>query len=292
MKHTGYKPEPTAPDHYFLGSKKLTERYGAVILMPGGHGWKQYLPAPEDQSNRYIEPEDCTIANALKAWETVANKLKADGVLKDTDFPKNCSERFNAICANIGPEGGSPFTSANSIASNGVIPENVLPFDDKIRTWDEFYHPKPMTDDFKKLAEDCTKYINLQREWVFNDVSGQITMSEKLEKIQAALERGVVCVSVYAWNDPVNGLYEKSLGQSDCHWTLMYDQDGVSKIFDTYAPYYKDVFQDFQSAILYTMSRKTDEEVSRENTLIGLYQKLIGLLQQMIDLIKTGAWIR
>lgn len=292
MKHTGYVPEPIAPDHYFLGSNKLTERFGAAVLMPGGRGWKDYLPAPEDQSNRYIEPEDCTIANALKAWETVANKLKADGVLRETDFPKNCSERFNAICADIGPQGASPFTSANSIASNGVIPENILPFNDKIRTWDEFYHPKPMTDDFKKLAESCTKYVNLQREWVFNDVSNQLPLSEKIQKIQTALERGVVCVSVYAWNDPVNGVYEKSINQMDEHWTLMYDQDGFSKIFDTYPPYFKDVFQNFQSAILYTMNRKTDEEIARETTLISLYRKLIDLLQQIIVVLKTGAWTK
>lgn len=124
--HLGFIPQETEPEHYELGSGKLTGRYGARTLMPGGKGWQQFLPKPENQSNRALEPMDCTVATALHGWETVANKLKADGLIAKEDFPEDCSERFSAILAKITYDGGSgvviiryPTASASKFSCTG-----------------------------------------------------------------------------------------------------------------------------------------------------------------------------
>lgn len=282
-KKLGFLPEPTQDDHFVYGSGKLTERLGATVLMKNGKGWEKYLPKEEDQRNTYVEPMDCTIAGALNCWEGVANALKAKGIIKDEHFPRNCSERYSASFAGISPAGGSPHRSAEAIRTYKVINESILPLDEKIRTWDEFYSPRPMPEEFKKLARETTKWVKLGQEWLWNDESDlpKKTPEQKAKLIGKALERGLVGVSVHAWKEN-GGLYYKDPDDQDCHWTVIYEQDVYDKCFDTYKPYKKRIrpLTDYYCAKLYTMAPKTKEEVEAEEA------QMKGILSQLLEKLK------
>jgi len=288
----GFIPEPTLPEHYVLGSGQLTARFGATLLMPNGDKWEEYLPEGENQSNESLETFACTIAASLNAWETVANLLKKKGYIEEHHFPRNCSERFNAIVAGIVPPGGSPHKSAEAIRNRGVINEEVLPFSAKIRTWDEYYHPTPMPPEFLKLAKETTKYVHLQQEWLFNDETKVISPLEKRIIIEAALRRGVVCASVYGWKQK-NDVYFKD-SEKDTHWTEIYKLDSYDRCFDTYVPFKKKIKKhtDYYCAKMYTMSPKTKEEIEEEERkLNGLWSQVRVLLQKFFNTLTLNTYV-
>lgn len=284
----GFLPEETLVQHYTFGSGRLTARFGAVAINPD-KDWEKYLPDEERQSNSHFEPYDCTVAASLNAWETVANLLKKKGIIDKSHFPSNCSERFNAILAGITPRGGSPFKSSESIRKRGVILDEVLPFAENIWTWDLFYHPNPMTQELLKLGKETTKYVHLQHEWLFNDESEIIPLKEKRERIDKALERGVACVSMYAWKEQ-NGTYYKDHGDTDTHWTMLYTLDDYDRCFDTYLPFKKKIAPDtdYYCAMMYTMSPKTQSEIdAEERQMNGLLSQVLGLLQRLYAMLKA-----
>lgn len=286
----GFIAEETLVQHYTFGSGRLTERFGAVALNPK-RDWEKYLPDGERQSNDQLETFACTVAGSLNAWETVANLLKKKGIIHNSHFPKNCSERFNAILAGITPRGGSPFKSSESISKRGVILDEVLPFAENIWSWDLYYHPKPMTEALLKLGKETTKYVHLQYEWLFNDESEKIPLAEKRNRIAYALERGTVCVSMYAWKEK-NGVYYKDPRDTDTHWTMLYTLDDYDRCFDTYVPFKKKIAPDtdYYCAMMYTMSPKTQSEIDAEERQInGLLSQVLGLLQRLYAMLKAPA---
>lgn len=268
-KSLGFKFEPSAPDHWHLGEGKASERFGAVELMPGGHGWGKYLPDTEPQK-RNIETMACTVYASLTAYETLA-RFKGF-----KDFPKDCSERFSAILAEVAPDGNSPHKSCEAIRKHGVIEEELLPFTDKMTKWEEYYIPKPMIPEYLELGKEVLSRFTLGHEYVFN---GSIGITSKQDKLIEALGRGTVCVSVKAWKKK-GDLYYKG-NEYDNHWTFLVDyKDGEYWVVrDTYAPYDKKLAwdYDFQTAKLYFLTRKT--EADKKN--------LLTLLQNLLELLKS-----
>lgn len=244
----GFLYEPTASEHWQFGQGKAGARFGATALMPNGHGWQAYQPVPELQNRQNFETMACTVFGSLNAWETLAKFLGFN------DFPSNCSDRFNAILANITPQGGSPHGSAESIRKYGVIPEEVLPFSDNIHDWAEYYSPYPMDPAMITLGKTITNKFTLGHEYLFNGIA-----YDKKTLLKKGLERGPVCVSMYAWKLDNKGFYYKDSNDMDQHWIQLidYEEGKYWLIFDQYAPFLKRIEwdTDFMTAKVYFLSR-------------------------------------
>lgn len=241
-----YKPTPKGA--WLFGSKKATVRFGATALMPGGKGWQKFTPDYERQNVDGVESFACTVYGSTKAWITLAN-------FYGYSLPKNCSERFNAILANIEPPGADPHTVADSIRQWGMIHNDLLPFNETIKNTFEFYQPKPMDEGFiaegKKDVQRYTKGF----EYVFNESPFRAPLViDRPKLLISALERGPVCVSVHGWKVK-NGVYYKDKYDSDNHWTFLvgFKEGKYWLVHDQYAPFLKklDWNYNFQTAMVY-----------------------------------------
>lgn len=277
MKTKGFLKEETLPDHYEFGSGKLTKRFGATALRPDGQ-WGEYLP-PEEKQQKKFETYACTVYAALNAWEIVANLLRKKKLIGEGDFPKDCSERYNAILAKITPPGGFPHKSAETVRKFGVLHENLLPFSDSIYSWEYYYTPDPMDENLIKMAKQYLNKVDLQHEWVFNNEQVDY------KKMEDALKRGVLCASVYGWKEK-NGVYYKDPGDQDTHWTVIYGYtDKHWLCFDSYPPFKKKIARDtkFWCAKLYTMSKK---KLSDWDRFLVDFQKFVDDLGAYVKLSK------
>lgn len=282
MTGHGFKFKPTEEGEWHVGSGLARERFGGIQeLMPNGHGWKKYVPEGEKQNNG-LETMACTIFGSLNALETLANYHGMK------DFPKDCSERFSAILAKITPTGADPQTSCEAIRRWGVIPEGVLPFNEDIKTWPNFYHPDPMEEAFIKLGQDLLKKYVIGHEYVFNGGTG---ITPKADRLISALSRGTVCVSVCAWKER-NGLYYKNPQDYDNHWVHLvdYKMGDYWVIRDSYSPFTKKIEWDtnFQTAKLYFLSANESGRTPNQGDFI------IKLLMEIIRLLKLkqfASWL-
>jgi len=232
----GFIPEPTQEDHWVLGSGKASQRFGATTLMPGGHGWGKYLPKKEIQKRGSLETMACTVFGTANCYETLANYYGYK------DFPKDLAERYNAVLAEITPQGGSPHKSAETFRVFGAINEEALPFSETVYDWPQFYSPDPMDEDFVSLGQSLLSKFTLGHEWIFN--GEKMLPSQKRAKLKEGLGRGPVGVSVYAW-DKKGDRYVKS-GQ-DNHWLQLvdYKEGEYWVVNDHYEPTEKRLAWDF-----------------------------------------------
>lgn len=247
-----YKPSPRKA--WRLGGKKASARFGALPLMPGGHGWDAHIPSFESQNVAGVESFACTVYASAKAWITLAHRLKFT-------FPENISERFNAIMANIVPPGANPYEVGESMRTVGMIENKYLPFDKKIKSTEAFYQPKPMPEELVAEAKKLVQKYELGHEEIFNDPQYGLRTLNKPAKLKEALSRGPVCVSVHAWKEDAQGYFYKDPTDPDQHWTFLVDyvEGDYWLVDDQYAPYEKKIRweTDFQTAEVYFLKENT-----------------------------------
>ena len=265
---SGYLHKPTQPHQWTLGSKRASARFGAQPLNPSGK-WAAYAPPDEPQAKNGVETDACTVFASNKAWITLATFLG----YATFDFPLNLSERFNAVMANITPPGANPHDVAESIRTWGAIPETSLPFDQSIKTLAEFYSPKPMDEIHINEAKKLVQKYELGHEYVFNDGPSGRRTPNKQALLKAAMTRGPVCVSMYAWNDPINSIYHKEPGQQDEHWIFLADYvDGQYWIaHDQYEPFIKKIAwdTDFETAEVYFLQTNASGIAPNDRTIFS-----------------------
>lgn len=247
--HGFIAPQFDPNDYVFGGDTKLA----GTILMPDGQ-WDAHIPEKELQMKNRVETSNCTVYGTLNCLETII-KFKGLEVSEDN------SERYNGVIAGTTRAGNTPKKAVESMRKEGIIPEERLPFDESITTFEEYYSPRPM--EAKYLVEGnrfLNKYM-IGYEWVFT--SGML--SEKLEKLTQALTLSPLGVSVVAWRER-DGLYWKERGQADTHWTMLYGYEYGKywKIFDSYDNTHKKLewLYDFGFAMRYELT----ETVGRESS--------------------------
>lgn len=278
VRKAGFVYKPTTKKQWVSGSKKATVRFGAVPLMPGGHGWGAYRPADELQNKNGVESYACTVFGSLKTWITLSNYL-------GYDLPKDCAERFSAIMAGIVPPGANPHDVCESIRTWGVVNQEALPFDDSIHSTTDFYHPNPMDEGIVAEAKKIVQKYEFGHEYIFNDPPvGSRTMG-KPALLKAALERGTVCISVYAWK--FNGqYYYKDFGDTDEHWVhlLDYQEGEFWLIEDQYQPFLKRVAwdTDFQTAEVYFLQPNVSGIAPNDRSLLS---SLLRTIQESLSRI-------
>ncbi len=219
--------------HYVLGGYSKIK---GAIINPSGD-WASYLPTGELQNKGYFEPNACVSFGTNSAVETLFNFFKK--------IVPNYSDRALAIASNTQPnKGNDPHTVAETARKKlGFVPEEILTFDDSIKTLEQFYSPNPLPD---SIIEEGNKFFDIfdfSHEWAFNGGKA----NEKKLQLEQSLQCGAVCVSVSAWFKNEKGLYYKLQGAIDNHWVqLVSSSPDKYVIFDSYAeadntPYLKDL---------------------------------------------------
>lgn len=270
----GFIPEHITPEQWVLGSARAIE---GPVLMPGGHGWKKYLPARELQNKNGLETMNCTNYGNNNNWETLAEFHGFE------DFPKNASERYAGVLTGTTKRGNSPHKAAEIIRQVGFIDEKDLPFDESIKTWKEYYSPKPMSKSLLRKGEQILNRFEPNHDWVF--VGGSI--KQKQEKMKYALQYSTLGVSVVAWKER-NGKFFKEKGETDNHWAQLYDfEEGVCWwIYDHYDKVHKQLEwdYDFGFAKRFSLKRRVPGELSR-----GWITRLIEALKRFFKNVIANA---
>lgn len=276
-----YKPSPRRAWH--AGSKKATARFGAAPLMPSGHGWANYRVGDELQRRGNVESYCCTVYASLKAWLTL---YKYHNYGMSAPLPLDCAERFNAVMAGIVPPGANPHDVCESIRTWGVISQSLLPFDDSIKTTDDFFKPKPMDEDLVAKAKKTVQAFDWGHEYIFNDAPNGSSTPGKPAMLKNALTRGTVCISMYAWK--FNGqYYYKDVGDVDEHWIHLLDfSDGDYWLIEDQYPDEQGSFlkkikwdTDFQTAELFFLQPNVSGIAPNDRSLLS---NLIRLAQDTV----------
>lgn len=273
-------PEIT-PEHYRFGSGELQ----GTPLRPDGD-WRDYLPPEEDQNVHGIESSACYIEGQQHTIATLEEEH-----LKEID--NNYSARFNALLSNGSEDGGDPLKGAESIRTDGLIPDAMMPFGDNIDSWDDFHSWKDIDESAARLAGK--QYIaqkKLGYDIIFEKYDALAT---KYAKLRRALPYSPCPISVTAWYEQ-DGIYYKPEGAQDNHLVEAVYIDDQNRIYirDTYSPYLKILapYYNPDFGMRWSVEKKvltpSQAETVKKNLLIALYEQLLLLYKQLVEYLKKN----
>lgn len=224
MRNTGFLIPTIESKHYIMGAGNVPFK----VLQKDGD-WTPSLPVGEPQSRENLETDNCTGFGSAKQ---ICEYMR---VAFELDF--NPSERWIGIVANTRPPGNDPQSVYEAIRKNGLIPEEMLPFSDDIKTVDDYYSFKGGDEAAcHAAAKKWTSEYNFMHEWVF-DPAANLSAEDRLHNMRVALKYSPLAVAVYAWIADERNIYVK-LGPEN-HWTNIYKIDDFLNIMDSYEPYLK-----------------------------------------------------
>lgn len=263
-------PTISETDFHF-GSGKIV---GTVLRENGD--WRDYLPLEEAQSRAWLEPSSCYVSAQQNAIATI---LEEQFGIKDSNF----SARFNCIFANGTPSGGDPLVGAQTFRDYGLIPEELLPFNENIYTWQEFVSFKYAN---KNVCLSSGKGFKGAWELNYDIVSTrEEPLDVKFKKLKEALKYSPICLSVWGETDANGNYVPKQQGIHDTHFVEAVYVDDENRIWirDTYAPYDKKLPANypFDFAMRHSVSKKNtvNEQATVINRLISLIRELISKLK-------------
>ena len=208
----GYIPDIESPEDRVFGSN-LTE-----ILQPN-MDWTEYLPVYEPQSNDLFDTYGCV---TFSAWNTIEIYAK-----RKYGLTWNKADRFTIIDSGTVPGvGNSARKVLYSIRHNGCPDEEKWPF---VSTEKEYYKPIP-----QNIKDDAIKLLDIA-EFEYQILGG----SPSSESLCEALKYAPCHVSGHAWDNPINGVYQRSEGMIN-HMFVLYKADPLKKLFYVYDQYHND----------------------------------------------------
>ena len=268
IKNHGLIIDEIKIEDYVLGG--ATTKLPTDILQENG-SWLAYLPMAERQ-DLSIETYSCVSFGTLNIMEMLIKRIFG----KEENF----SDRYLAISSNTSPLGNSPQTVGECLRKvSGAIKEELLPFSDNIRTFEQYHSPKPLPEALINEGKKWLEKYEIKHEWVFQ--SGE----NKQEKLMEALKLSPVGVSVYAWQQDGDD-YVKPAGSQDNHWTTCvgYEEGKHWIIFDSYpaseGSFLKKLVwnYDFQMAKRYYIVKKNEEVAS-------IWQRIIDAIKNYISVM-------
>lgn len=207
-KQFGFRPELDIlkdEDYVFGGFSGLTDD----ITLESGDSWANYLSIGEHQATKHFDPYACVSLSALNCIEAILNYKKTKGLLNKA-FIKWCedkgyfndlgqfdfSDRYIAKLSGTDlKNGNSGAVVADTMRNYGLIPEKMYPSNrDMSRA--EYY--KTITADLIELGKEWNEWVEIKYERVFCN-----TVSMKDALVHSPLQ-----VYVYAWENPINGVYQ------------------------------------------------------------------------------------
>lgn len=264
-EYKGFIAPEITPDQYIFGAGNV----GLQVVQEDGN-WGPLLPIEEVQNIRDIETYNCTAFGTTNAVELLLYKL--------TGKRLNYSDRWVGIIAGTQAPGNDPHKVAEAIRKYGLIPEEMLPFADDIKTIDEYYSFKGADKEAcYRAGREWLATYEFKHEWTFTP--GQPIL-EQLNNMKLALKGSPQCVAVYAWASTEKDVYYKN-GQEN-HWTTIYNIEDYMKVFDSYKPFKKDLEHNLLYCKRYSITLKTAEDPVK----IGIMQQLVNALMKLVGLYK------
>ena len=261
----GFREPAIDETHYGLGALKELKGFPEVILKPDG----QYdnLP-PREVQNRAMEPMNCTNYGTYNCLDIIEMTLY--GTMTDK------SERYGGVISGTTKGGNDPHTVAEHIRDEGMIPEEVLPYNDTINTWNKYYSPKPMTQKYLDMGDDWLDKYDFGHEWVWTNKA--LAIKSKQDLMMKWIKNSPLGVSVLAWQYR-NGYYWKNRGEQDNHWCCCYGyvKDKYWKIYDSYDDTTKELEwnYDFSFCKRYYLNKKKQETNMEKTKLSQIYNELL-----------------
>lgn len=222
IKNYGFDPVETqasiTPEDFVFGDGQLEARFEGLTPITNGQ-WDDFLPPYEEQKFGWGDTYHCTVYGTENAIQALA-KAKY-GVSEEY------SERYLGVLAGIrNGSGGSPHTVIEKWKNSGNLLYKFLPFEN-IKSWTEFNSPNPMSADLILEGKKWLTKYRIGHDWVYDFTP---------ENLMEALKFSPIGVGVYAWPNPVDGIYNKPSGVRDNHWIIIYGyvKDKYWKAYDHY----------------------------------------------------------
>jgi hypothetical protein len=236
----GYKEDIIQDDHYLAGM------IPAQVLQPGGQ-WLFNLPKNEVQNRNGVETMNCSNYGTLSALEILCRRKY--GI---THNFHNFSERYTGVMTGTGRAGNSPHKVIEVIRKYaGVVQESVLPFDDTVKTWEQYY--SGVTFGLKLKGVSWLKEWNVQHEWVLN---GEV--ENWREQLKEGLKYSPLGIAVHAWHEE-GGKFIRT--GTDNHWVVLvgYVEGKRWIVYDSYEKFLKELDWDygFTRAKRYHIDKRT-----------------------------------
>jgi hypothetical protein len=270
--------DPIQEQDYLFGQLKLP-----AVILQSDRDWSPYLPSDEYQNKYGLETYNCTNYGTLNCIE----------ILMDRNFgiEANYSERYTGVETGTVVGGNSIQKVIETIRKVcGLIPENMLPFDSFVRTWEQYYSPKPMSEDLEKIGQEWLKKYALGHEWIFTLGDGK----DRISRMKECLQYSPIGITVCAWIYDDNGFCINPDKETDNHWVVCYGyEDGQYwKIFDSYDNTRKklDWNYPFGYGKRFTLDKimTEEEKIPLMQKTIEVLKKLIILYQQLLEKTKVG----
>lgn len=180
-----------------------------------------YLPAGETQFDQFVDFTDCASRSPVNHYEALfsyhyAHDMKPENKkwLEDQGYVLNgkvtFSDRYIAVLSGTTRQGNSLKAPLEAIRTQGLIPKKLLPKEDWMQ-WEDYYDPSKITQSLKDLGQE------FRRRFVLN--------YEQVNKVDIAtlLKYEMIGVAGYAWNTPVNGVYQAVPGTVFNHAFLLFN---------------------------------------------------------------------
>lgn len=157
---------------YILGSSPIVKKEINT-------NWKDWKPEHEIQAKRYFDTVSCVSYSAtdvieyLFTWALNNNQISPVDVkwLKDNGYFKNglinFSDRFVAILGETTKAGAYQYKVGDAIRKYGLIPQDMLPTTDDIKSFDEYIGAE-ITQEMLDLGKEFIKRFPINYEWAFN----------------------------------------------------------------------------------------------------------------------------
>lgn len=270
-----YLEPEISPEAWWFGAEQAA-KYQAI--KPDGD-WSDVAIEHESQLRNGLDIFGCTVVNTQNQIEKMEKFLFG--------VEKNYSDRFTYNAAEITPPGVNPEEVYESIRKKGMIEEKDLPWDETIKTLEQYSQPRPLPQNLlKKALEWKDKYIFRHR-WLEKEPNGWIAAQTILD----ALKQSPVCVAVRAW--AFDGTKYVRLSEIDTHWTLIEGvyENGDWKCDDSYPPFKKRLDKNFgfkMAKMIYLAENVyAKEQLSLLAKIVNLISQWLGLIKKDIDGLKS-----
>ena len=261
LKHFGLLLGKRDTD-YVLGSSPVKKE----VLMPLLN-WKEYAPEHEKQAYRFFDTLSCVTYSATDNIEYIFTyRLNRGEVspsdvvwLKDNGYFKNglinFSERFTAILGGTTNQGAYQYKVGDSIRTDGLIPQDMLPTTDELKSIEEYLNKDVITQEMYNLGKEFIKRFPISYEWAGD--------------VKEALQYGPVQVCVYYLDG--EGILCTDKNPIHAVTAVNYTED-YTEVDESYTRQFKKYcHKAIWSPMLYTVNFKKNMTIKKEKTSPNIY---------------------
>jgi len=215
--------------------------------------WDEWLPIYEPQSSTF-DTMSCVTFSALNCLETLYKRKYKDDV--------NFSDRFIAKSSNTTLSGNYLSVVADAIVNYGLVDESLWPFE--ARNWTEYMKDIP-TEVYDSAAVSRERF-KINWEWVLDGST---------DALKEALQYSPIQVTVYAWQTPVNDVYQRTeIAPNHAVMLYGYRDNEYWLIYDHYSKNIKKLAWDFNFGhrLRYNIENNMPEKKYADNLLVQLVE--------------------